>query len=160
MSRFDQLTLELINRPSISEDERLGLAELQLQRAQRMHWLMVGDNAEESDVIQSFTNIRNSSLDTLQKKRESQKVAKQQEAEARQLTELIKKQQQQQDQSGSIHQDESGSGDVLIQSNEMPSKKDTFSRTPTPGMTPTEKNSVTSPVKEGSEEKTPANDTQ
>jgi hypothetical protein len=75
MSRFDQLTLELINRPSISENERLGLAELQLRRAQRMHWLMIGDNSENSKIIKDLFSIRNYSLETLRKTRESERAS-------------------------------------------------------------------------------------
>ncbi len=127
MSRFDQLTLELINRPSISENERLGLAELQLQRAQRMHWLMIGDNSENSDVIKDLASIRNDSLETLQKKRESERASKQQEAEAKQLTEILIRQQQQQNESQQKQE-----SDVLIQENEKPSKKDIASHSNTP----------------------------
>jgi hypothetical protein len=138
MSRFDQLTLELISRNSIPDSEKLGLAELQLQRAQRMHALMIGgfegdenNNNNNNAIVGNLEALRDNCLENLQNKRNSEKLVKQQEAEARQLADILKRQHAQETK-------QNGGRKQSMQSNgEKPTQDDVNSRTPTSATTPT-----------------------
>jgi hypothetical protein len=127
MSQFDKLSLELVTRPSISDSERLGLAELQLQRARRMHLLMIGDEPETtSETVQQLARVRDETLAALLKKQQRQ----------RELAEIERLQLAKEE----IHD---------VQEQEKPAVANTRSRTPTPASTPANKDESPAPAATG-----------
>ncbi len=125
MSAFDKLTLELISRPSITGNARLGLAELQLQRADRWRHLMTGGSERGNDTVRQMRLLRDRTLAKLVEGREEEKLR-------RTLADIGA--------DASVHDASvDASSDDEIVYDEVPSRSNVHSRTPTPADTPAER---------------------
>ena len=140
MSEFDKLTLEICARSSISDDERLGLAELQLRRASRMQALMIaGDEYDHvtrrsrNPAVAGLSLLRDQSLATLRQRNNAKGRPGDAANDAAHAA------------AASVSRPQVVSD---VQVNEVaPSQDDMHQRTPTPAMTPTAAGEIAHPAK-------------